>query len=204
MKGFPVPVLADKFAARAAKIVALSASLARDTLAASPGLWEGSVGLDAVKRAIEVAAVASTPVLFIGPNADLAALLALQAGVPAVSVVDPADPLLAAEMKACPMHVEAPSVPARRTVARGSPEPLSSVLARVGAARAASPGFASFALDDSARTLWNQACAELPIPCELTRRSILSVARSCAVLNRSGRIALADVAEAVQYWLDRR
>lgn len=204
----PSPALPASLARRADAVAAEVASLASAAVAASPSLWADSPGFEAVKRAIAVAAVGNLSVLFIGPNAEVARFLAVQAGVACVAYVPPVGGVDSAALSAlfpcAALHVEAPVVPSRVSARRAPCAPLASVLADVAAARAACPDPASLVLSEAAASLWRQACAECPIGSELARCSVLSVARSVAVLNGSRCIDVADVAEAVSYWLDRR
>lgn len=187
------------------QIIDLCGEMSREALQSNPNLWAETAGMEAVKRAITVAAVARTPVLFIGPNADLAQMLAAQAGVPSMITAMPSQnqytlQRLHASMKKFPMHVEAPmGVAPKGKFYRGTS--LESAKKDIEAARQRMPK--THELTETAARIWYEACRVLSIP-ELARKSIISVACSCAALNQNAVIDAIDITEAVSYWLDRR
>lgn len=186
------------------QIVDLCGEMSREAVLSNPNLWAETRQMEAVKRAIVVAAVAHTPVLFIGPNADLAQFLGMQVGVASKSVTEVgtdefAGRRLGRAMKGYPMHVEAPLCPVKG--AGGSTASREAVMEVITAARTRMPK--NHDLTETARTLWAQACRDIAIP-ELSRKSIIGVAAACAALNGNPVIDTMDVAEAVNYWLDRR
>lgn len=189
----------------------LAEEMAREAVASSPTLWEETRGMEAVKRAITVAAVLRLPVLFIGPNAELAQMLAMQVGVSSgVFKIEPADSdnrfvmrRLSLMMKKYPMHCEAPAIPTRGV--HGKTASLAAVQARIREAQSRVIKADPPAMTETAARVWNQACSELGIESDLVRRSVLQVACSCAAHNgNSTSLEVADVTEALYYWLDRR
>lgn len=193
------------FHSRAAHAIAVCATMERVALETRPTLWLETDNFEVVKRAIVVAAVAHTPVLFIGPNADISQILAGQIGVPSRVVTDvPQDQYglrrLSLAMRDYAMHVEAPTCPMKGR--RGGGTTLEQARTRVAEARTRMP--ANHDMTDAAASVWKTACSELGIESEVVRKRIVSVAVSCAALNGNTKIDTADICEAVSYWLDRR
>lgn len=186
------------------QIIDLCSAMEREAVESNPNLWKETDHSEAVKRACVVAAVAHTPVLFVGPNAEIAQILAAQVGVASQIVKDvPQDAAglrrLTLTMNRFSMHVEAPLCPTRGRKGLGTT--LETAKAQIAQARERMP--ANHEMTESAAGVWRQACSELGIN-EIDRKRIVSVACSCAALNGSPTIDTADIAEALTYWLNRR